>query len=159
MGSASVQEGASASLDERFRLTDVPRAPHAQDIRHRSPCVLGRRAYLGRCHSVRIPATMPFRQGPQPAEAAELFLPSRAEREAVELAARVVALLDTRKSSIAVDSSEADDYDGSVSVSEWLKLKAEESAEKRRRARLDRLAIVVGLALAACVAIIMGIGP
>lgn len=93
-------------------------------------------------------------------EAGELSFPSPADREAVELAARVVALLDTRKSSIAVDSSEADadDYDGSVSVSEWLELKAEESAEKRRRARLDRLAIVVGLALAACVAIAMGIG-
>jgi hypothetical protein len=93
-------------------------------------------------------------------EAAELFFASPANREAVELAARVVALLDTSKSSIAVDSSEAeaDDYDGSVSVSEWLELKAEESAAKRRRARLDRLAIVVGVALAACVAIIMGFG-
>ena len=96
----------------------------------------------------------------QDIESGELFFPSPADREAVELAARVVALLDTKRSSIAVDSSEADadDYDGSVSVSEWLELKAEESAEKRRRARLDRLAIVVGIALAACVAIIMGIG-
>jgi hypothetical protein len=93
-------------------------------------------------------------------EAAELFFSSPANREAVELAARVVALLDTRKSSITVDSSqvEADDYDGSVSVAEWLELKAEESAEKRRRVRLDRLAIVVGVALAACVAIIIIMG-
>jgi hypothetical protein len=93
-------------------------------------------------------------------EAAELFFASPANREAVEFAARLVALLDTRRSSIAVDSSqiEADDYDGSVSVSEWLELKAEESAEKRRRARLDRLAIVAGVALAVCVAIIMGLG-
>jgi hypothetical protein len=59
-------------------------------------------------------------------EAAESFFPSPADREAVELAARVVALLDTRKASIAVDSSEveADDYDGSVSVSEWLHRKS-----------------------------------
>ena len=93
-------------------------------------------------------------------EAGDLFFPSPADREAVELAARVMALLDTKRSSIAVDSSEADadDYDGSVSVSEWLELKAEESAEKRRRARLDRRAIVAGLGLAACVAIIIGIG-
>jgi hypothetical protein len=96
----------------------------------------------------------------QDVEADEMFFANPANREAVELAARVVALLDTRKSSIAVDSSEAeaDDYDGSVSVSEWLERKAEESAAKRRRARLDRLAIVAGLALAACIAIIMGIG-
>lgn len=93
-------------------------------------------------------------------EAGELFFPRAADREAVELAARVVALLDTKRSSIAVDSSEvdADDYDGSVSVSEWLERKEEESAERRRRTRLDRLAIVVGLALAACIAIIIGIG-
>ena len=93
-------------------------------------------------------------------QAGELFFPSPADRETVELAARVVALLDTRKSSIAVDSSEveADDYDGSVSVSEWLERKAEESAEKRRRAHWDRLAIVAAVALAACIAIIMGIG-
>lgn len=46
--------------------------------------------------------------------------------EAVELAIRVVALLDTRNSALAVDSSqiEADDYDGSVSVSEWLHRKS-----------------------------------
>ena len=94
----------------------------------------------------------------QDIEAGELFFPSPADREAVELAARVVALLDTQRSSIAVNSSETDDYDGSVSVSEWLELKAEERAEKRRRGRLDRLAVVVGLALVACVAIIIGIG-
>jgi hypothetical protein len=96
----------------------------------------------------------------QDVEAGEMFYASPNNREAVELAARVVALLDTRKYSITVDSSEieADDYDGSVSVSEWLELKSHESAAKRRRARIGRLAIVVGLALAACVAIIMGIG-
>jgi hypothetical protein len=47
-------------------------------------------------------------------------------REAIEIASRVVALLDTRNSSLAVDSSEIefDDYDGSVSVSEWLRRKS-----------------------------------
>jgi hypothetical protein len=96
----------------------------------------------------------------QDVEADEMFFANPANREAVELAARVVALLDTRKSSIAVDSSEgeADDYDGSVSVSEWLEQKSEERAAKRSHARLGRIAIVVGLALAACIAIIMGIG-
>jgi hypothetical protein len=97
----------------------------------------------------------------QDVEADEMFFANPANREAVELAARVVALLDTRKSLLAVGSSqiEADDYDGSVSVSEWLQLKAEESAAKRSYARLGRIAIVVGLALAACcIAIIMGIG-
>ena len=48
-------------------------------------------------------------------------------RDAVEIAARVVALLDTRSSSIAVDSlgAEADNYDGSISVSEWLRRKSQ----------------------------------
>jgi hypothetical protein len=52
----------------------------------------------------------------------EEFYLSPDDREAVELAARVVALLDVRKSFISADSSQsgADDYDGSVSVSEWL---------------------------------------
>ena len=46
--------------------------------------------------------------------------------EAVEIAIRVVALLDTRNASLAVESSEteADDYDGSVSISEWLQRKS-----------------------------------
>lgn len=56
----------------------------------------------------------------------EMIYASPDIREAVELAVRVVALLDTRNSSLVVDSSqtEADDYDGSVSVSEWLHRKA-----------------------------------
>lgn len=56
----------------------------------------------------------------------EKFIASPDHSEAVELAIRVVALLDTRNSSLAVDSSqtEADDYDGSVPVSEWLHRKS-----------------------------------
>ena len=79
-------------------------------------------------------------------------------REAIDIAARVVALLDTRNSSIAVDSAriEADDYDGSVSVSEWLHRESRESTTKRRAP--TGLAIVVGIALAVCVAIIVGTG-
>ena len=54
------------------------------------------------------------------------FFASPDNHEAVELAIRVVALLDTRKAALAVDSSqtEGDDYDGSVSVSEWLHRKS-----------------------------------
>jgi hypothetical protein len=90
-------------------------------------------------------------------EAGKTLYASPHEREAVELAVRV-ALLDTRNSSNFLDSSqiEADDYDGSVSVSEWLRRKSQERAAKRS-ARTS-LAIVVGLALAACIAIIVGIG-
>ena len=54
------------------------------------------------------------------------FFASPDSHEAVELAIRVVALLDTRISALAVDSSqaEADDYDGSVPISEWLHRKS-----------------------------------
>jgi transmembrane sensor len=92
----------------------------------------------------------------QDVEDGEKFYSSPENREAVELAARVVALLDAGDSSIPVDSTEmeADDYDGSVPVSEWLHRKSHESAAKRRM-RTGRLAIVAGLALAACVAIVM----
>jgi hypothetical protein len=56
----------------------------------------------------------------------EKFYASPDNRAAVELAARVVALLDPSCSSMAVGSSqiEADDYDGTVSVSEWLRRKS-----------------------------------
>ena len=59
---------------------------------------------------------------PQDVDDGEEFYLSPDDREAVELAARIVALLDIRKSFNSTDSSqfEADDYDGSVSVSEWL---------------------------------------
>ena len=59
---------------------------------------------------------------PQDAKDGEELYLSPDSREAVEIAARVVALLNTKSSSIAVDSAqiEADEYDGSVSVSEWL---------------------------------------
>ena len=54
------------------------------------------------------------------------FVASPDYHDAVELALRVVALLDTRNASLAVDSlqAEADDYDGSVSISEWLSRKS-----------------------------------
>jgi hypothetical protein len=59
---------------------------------------------------------------PQDVDDWEEFYLSPDDREAVELAARIVALLDVRKSfnSATSSQSEADDYDGSVSVSEWL---------------------------------------
>jgi transmembrane sensor len=92
----------------------------------------------------------------QDVEDGENFYASPDNREAVALAARVAAYLDARHSSISVDSAkiEADDYDGSVPVSEWLRRKSHEGTAKRR-ARTGRFAIVVGLALAASVAVVV----
>ncbi len=59
---------------------------------------------------------------PQDVDDGEEFYLSPDNHAAVELAARVVAILDSRNESMCVHSPEceADDYDGSVSVSEWL---------------------------------------
>jgi hypothetical protein len=63
---------------------------------------------------------------PQDVDDGEEFYLSPDNHAAVELAARVVALLDSRNESMSAHSSEceADDYDGSMSVSEWLRRKS-----------------------------------
>jgi hypothetical protein len=66
------------------------------------------------------------KSSPQDVDDGEEFYLSPDNHAAVELAARVVALLDSRNDSMSVHSSEseADEYDGSVSVSEWLRRKS-----------------------------------